>query len=124
MRETTVIQVTECGGAAVVRVLEKKLYQQAVPSFREEMLALSGERRCGVVLDLSGVAVMNSSALGVVILTHDRLQKQGGMLALCGLTPVLEEVFRRMHLYDLFPIVATVEEALEALRKAKKIPGQ
>jgi len=70
------------------------------------------------------VAVMNSSALGVVILTYDRVNKEGGKFALGGLSPILEELFVRMHLNELFPVVKTADEGISLLAGAKNIPAK
>jgi len=111
-------------GITVVRVHEKKLYQNAVPRFREEVLGLVDRGRRLILIDLTGVEVMNSSALGVIILVHDRLSKEGGRLALCGLSPILNELFQRMHLGQLFPMLKGEEEGLALLSGQKNIPAK
>jgi anti-anti-sigma factor len=93
-------------------VHERKLYQSVVDAFRREVLAQIAAGRKRLVVDLSSVDVMNSSALGVIILAHDRLSKEGGRLALAGPNPMLRELFMRMHLNDLFPLTGSVEEGI------------
>jgi anti-anti-sigma factor len=104
------ISTEDRNGVTVVRVHARKLYQQTVPAFRRELLALVDEGRRALLVDLGGVDVMNSSALGVVILTYDRVNKEGGRFAVCGLGPILKDLFERMHLGELFPIVNGEEE--------------
>jgi anti-anti-sigma factor len=121
---SNLLSLEERSGVTVVRVNEKKLYQQAPHAFRAEMLGLLDQTRPLLLLDLSDVAVMNSSALGVVILTYDRVNKEGGKFALCGLSPILEELFVRMHLNELFQVVKTAEEGISFLTGAKNIPAK
>jgi anti-anti-sigma factor len=124
MMENKMITTEERNGVAVARVHENKLYHQAVQAFRSELLGLIDRGPRLIVVDLSEVAVMNSSALGVIILTYDRLQKEGGALALCGLCPILEELFLRMHLNELFPVVRTADEGVSILTGPKNIPAK
>jgi anti-sigma B factor antagonist len=114
----------ERSGVTVVRVNEKKLYQQAAQAFRTEMLGLLETPRLKLLLDLSQAAVMNSSALGVVILAYDRVNRDGGRFAVCGLSPILRELFERMHLNELFTVVGTAEEGIRLLSGDKKIPAR
>ena len=114
----------ERSGVTVVRVHSNKLYQQAVQIFRAELLGLIDQGHTTLVVDLSEVAVMNSSALGVIILAYDRLKKEGGGLTLSGLSPILEELFQRMHLNDLFPVVKSMEEGVRLFAGPKNIPAK
>ena len=118
------ISIVDRGGVTVVTVHSRKLYQQAVPVFRTEMLGLIEQGHRSVLVDLSGVDVMNSSALGVIILTYDRVTKDGGRFAVAGLGSILKELFERMHLGELFPLAGDVEEGIAVLSGQKNIPAQ
>jgi len=121
---STLLTLETRKGVTLIRVNEKKLFQRAAQTFRSEMLGLLDQGFKLLVLDLTNVAVMNSSALGVVILSYDRMCKEDGKFALCGLSPILEEVFVRMHLNELFPVVKTAEEGISLLTGAKNIPAK
>jgi anti-anti-sigma factor len=123
MSDPLISTVTK-NGVTVVHVHARKLYQQTVPVFRSEMLALIDRGHRAVLVDLSGVDVMNSSALGVIILTYDRLSKEGGRFAVAGLGTILKDLFERMHLGDLFPMVKGEEEGTALLAGDKNIPAQ
>ncbi len=120
----SMLDIADRGEVTVASVRCRKLYQQAVPAFRAEMLGLVEQGRRSVLVDLSGVDVMNSSALGVVILTYDRVTKAGGRFAVAGLGAILKELFERMHLGDLFPMAGSVEEGVAVLSGQKNIPAQ
>ena len=68
------------------------------------------------VLDLSGVAYMGSSALGLLVNVRQRVRQSGGQLVLCGLSPRMLEVFRTCCMEKLFRIVRTRSEAVAALK--------
>lgn len=120
----SMLSVADRGGVTVATVKCRKLYQQAVPAFRAEMLGLVEQGCRSMLVDLSGVDVMNSSALGVVILTYDRVTKEGGRFAVAGLGAILKELFERMHLGELFPLAGDVEEGVAALNGQENIPAQ
>src|SRR5215467_6380840 len=68
-----------------------------------------------LVLDLSGVEYISSVGLRVLILASKQVKKQGGALAVCGLQPVVREIFEisRFNLVlDVFPVL---REALARL---------
>lgn len=106
-----------------VGIHSEKLYQNESVQFRKEMMALL-EKGCRyLVLDLSAVRVMNSSAIGVVLLTADRIRKGNGKFAVGGLNPLLREMFDRMYLGSLFDVADTPEQASAIIRGYKKIPA-
>lgn len=101
----------------VVRVLERRIFLKITDVFREEMIKVMEEGVDRLIIDLTNVSVMNSSGLGVLILTRDKIQKNNGRLILCGLMPVMSEIFARMHLDSFFTIMSDENEALAAIRK-------
>jgi anti-sigma B factor antagonist len=122
--EEMVCTVHDEGGATVVRVIEKKLYQNTVVPFQKRMVSLIDAGKKKLVVNLSEVEVMNSSGLGVLILTWDRLSKEGGRLVIAGLCPMMEELFQRMRLDLLFTLAGTEDEALRLIGADKKIPAK
>ena len=107
----------------VVRITEKKLYQNAVIPFQNTIISLLDGGNRNLIVNLAEVEVMNSSSLGVLILAWDRLSKENGRLLITGLCPLLDELFMRMKLDLLFQITKTEEEAVRFLRGDKKIPA-
>jgi len=65
-----------------------------------------------VTLDLSGVEYISSGGLRVVIMLLKALEKTGGKLALCGLSPFVSEVFEITNLNQRFTIRSSRDEAL------------
>lgn len=117
------LQIKKTGDICIVRIDSEKLYQNESARFREEMMALL-EKACQyLVLDMSEVLVMNSSAIGVVLLVSDQMKKRNGKFAVGGLNPLLKELFERMYLNTLFDVVDTPEGAVSLIKGYKKIPA-
>jgi anti-sigma B factor antagonist len=68
------------------------------------------------VLDVSGVAYMGSSVLGLLVNIRQRAIQSGGELILCGLSPGLLRIFRTCCMERLFEIRKTQADAIKAAR--------
>jgi len=75
---------------------------------------LESERKI-ILLDLSGVTYLNSTALGVLIAAHSNITKRGGKIVLCGLSDSLENIFVITKLSMVFDIYRNREAAFQAL---------
>ena len=69
-----------------------------------------------VVLDLSAVQFIDSSGLGAIVASMKQMGRDR-KLALAGLTPTVEKVFRLTRMDSVFPLFTTLDGALNALRK-------
>ena len=118
-----ILRVEESGEITIVRITERKLYQNTVAPFQDKMVSLVDSGRQNFIIDFSGVEVMNSSGLGVLILTWDRLNREGGKMVITGLGALMEELFQRMRLNLIFMLAETEEEAFRIIRGEKKIPA-
>jgi anti-sigma B factor antagonist len=76
----------------------------------------SGERR--VAIDLSEVSFLDSTALGVLIGAVKRLRSRGGALAVVNTDSSIAKTFEITGLDQIFTIVSSRAEALEALDDA------
>lgn len=72
-----------------------------------------------LVIDLTGVATLDSSCLGPLVQKLRQVQEAQGRLVLAGVaSPALEEIFALTRFDKVFPIVATRAEALALARAA------
>jgi len=69
-----------------------------------------------LLINLSGVAFIDSSGLGVLIAAHRKAQEAGGVLGLADPQPSVRRVLELTRTNRVFQIFATVEEGLAALR--------
>lgn len=66
-----------------------------------------------LVIDLSGVASLDSSCLGPLVQKMREIKDQSGRLVLVGVeAPALQEIFALTRFDKVFPIYRTVNEAL------------
>jgi anti-anti-sigma factor len=68
-----------------------------------------------VVLDLSGVEYISSVGLRVLMLASKQVKAQGGSLAVCGLGPVVREIFEISRFTLVLDVFSALREALARL---------
>ena len=77
---------------------------------RAALLALLEKGESQIVLDLSGVTFMDSSALGVLISVHRRMP-EGSALRLAAVSHTVGRLFSLTRLDSVFPMFDTVQAA-------------
>jgi anti-anti-sigma factor len=110
------IQMTQKQDVTIIHVTERRIFLHIADDFRNEVLSIIDNGVPKVIIDLNDVNVMNSSGLGVLMLVRDRIDKQKGRLVLCGLQPIMSEIFYRMHLDTFFTIAGDQDEAFQKLQ--------
>ena len=101
-------------GVAVIQVAgELDLY--TAPSLKEHLLSALEDGALKVVVDMSGVHFIDSSALGVLIGGVKRLKPNDGRLVLVSVDENVNWIFRITGLNNVFDIFASREEALASL---------
>ncbi|MBN8572719.1 MAG: STAS domain-containing protein [Candidatus Kapaibacterium sp.] len=69
-----------------------------------------------LAVDFSGLDYVSSAGLRVFLLAAKKMKKTGGQMVLCGMKPIIKEVFDMSGFSALFIIVGTREEALNSLK--------
>lgn len=82
------------------------------PQLREKVVELVAAGDVNLVLDLSGVEFLDSTGLGVLVGALNRVRAQDGSLALVLTQERILKVFEITGLRKVFPIHATVAEAV------------
>ena len=100
----------------IIRVLERRVFLQVAEKFHEEISGALSKVGNKLIVDLGLVHVVNSSGLGVLIYVREQMLQRKGILVICDLQPVMQEIFARMHLNDFFTIAGSREEALAKMR--------
>jgi anti-sigma B factor antagonist len=70
-----------------------------------------------VLLDMTAVGFLTSTALGKLVILHKKLKGVQGELKICGLRASIESIFRITRLDTLFDIHADESSALMAFAK-------
>lgn len=98
-------------GISVITVAgELDLY--TAPRLKENLLAAMEEDILKIVIDMTGVHFIDSSALGVLIGGVKRLKPKGGKLVLVSTDENVNWIFQITGLNSVFDIYSTRDEAL------------
>ena len=91
-------------GSTLRVALKGSMYVEDASKLREEAIASMETAPCSrVEVDLSQLDYIDSSGLGVFISLHKRCARQGGTLAVRGLSGNVKELFEITRLDKVFP---------------------
>ena len=79
---------------------------------RTQLEALAGEKVPVIVLDLSGLEFIGSAGLAAIVHGHLKSREHHGQIRLAAPQPAVLEVIKRTRLTVLFPVYASVEQAV------------
>ena len=69
-----------------------------------------------LVIDLSGVTYMNSTAIGVLVSAHTSYSRKGWQIKLCGVNKNIDSIFVITKLTLVFDVQETREAAVKGFR--------
>lgn len=98
------------GSRKIVTVNETRIDAAVALSFKEGMRAET-DGASHVILNLEQVEFVDSSGLGAIVAAMKALGSPRAM-SLAGLTPTVEKVFRLTRMDSVFPLFASLDEAL------------
>ncbi len=113
-------------GVLILTLLEPELRTEGiVDAVRTEMFdAVARHKLDKVVLDLQKVRYVASAGFRPLLSLHEKLQEDGSRLVLCGLSPILSEVFRVTRLVRTGPgIAAPFESEVDAAAAVTRLAG-
>ncbi|RMD94984.1 MAG: anti-sigma factor antagonist [Calditrichaeota bacterium] len=116
MSKFKIIQISQQNDVAILTLQERRIYMNKSEQLREELTHFLHRGDKKIVVDLSKVNVMNSAGLGALIALQNEVDKRKGQLIIAGLQPLMQEIFDRMRLEQLFKIEKDVPAALRALQ--------
>ncbi len=103
VKDVTLVTVTEPS------IIDARL----IEGIKGELFELvDKQNRRKLVLDMTKVQYLSSSALGLLIPVHEKTQKLKGLLVLCGVNPKIKKVFKITKLDKLFTFAETEGDAL------------
>ncbi|MFH0982576.1 MAG: STAS domain-containing protein [Planctomycetota bacterium] len=86
---------------------------QLIEGIKRELFDLVDQQKRGkLVLDMTKVQYLSSSALGVLIPLHEKTAKLKGRLVLCSVSPDIMKVFKITKLDKIFSFKNTASDAL------------
>ncbi len=110
------------GDVLVVRIGQKVFDAHMAGPFREHMAALIDAGRRQVVVDMTGVELLDSTGLGALVSARKRIVPSGG-LALFGVGRTVAGVLRLTRMDQVFAIAATEDEAIARVSSRQPAPS-
>lgn len=83
----------------------RDLVASMVPEFKKELRSLMQEEPVEIAVDLRGVEMIDSVGLGVLIATHNSLNKAGGKLIVMNASENVYGLFKTMRLDKHFGVM-------------------
>ncbi len=116
------VNLRELDAATTVVAVEGELDLASAPSLKWSLTDLldSGARR--VVLDLSGVTFIDSTALGVLVGVHRTLADEG-RLAIAGAHTEVQNIFELTGLDASFEMFPALDDAIAWVREGEAAEG-
>lgn len=105
------IEVTQSQGVAVV-VPSGDLDMGATDQVRQVLTELIEKGQLRLVMDLAGVAYIDSSGLGALVAAMKQAKAAGGNLKLCALQDDVRSIFEMTRLIKVLSVHATRQEAV------------
>jgi anti-sigma B factor antagonist len=98
-------------GDATVLSLTGDIDIHTAPELRDRLAQLHSDGAADVVVDLSAVNFLDSSALGAFVAAHHELAEKGGSLKLAAPRSHVLKVFQITRLAEVIPLFESVDEA-------------
>jgi anti-sigma B factor antagonist len=92
-----------------------------VGALRNSIQSLLKAQRSNILLNLSGLAYLDSSGIGELARIYVGVVKQGGSMKVIGLTPKVEEVLKITHLSQIFQEFPDEQTALESFPASRPV---
>lgn len=111
-------QITNLDQATVVALGPdfKNITEEIVASASTMLMAAAANEKPNLVLDFANVEFFGSSFIEVLFRVWKRLQQRGGGFALVNVSTYCREVLKTTNLDSLWPVCATVDDAVKLLK--------
>ena len=106
------IDVTETGGATVIRPAGVRLDLVVAPEFRAALVQLIKSGHRNLVVDLEDVGFIDSSGLGVLVSALRRARERDGVVRIVCTRDNILKIFRITGLDKVFGLHTSVAEAV------------
>ncbi len=96
-------EITKEGNKIIVKP-GRDIVASMVDTFKGELKNVLNDTPGGIVLDLSGVEMLDSMGIGVLVATHNSLKKNDGQLELINISTSILKLLKTMQLHKHFSI--------------------
>jgi anti-sigma B factor antagonist len=106
-------------GLVLAKITKERILDPSVivPLGDDLMREIDRHSRLSMVLDLSGVGYMSSAFIGRLIALHKGIVAAKGRLAIAGVRPAIQPIFKAMHLEKIMTFYPEAEAAILYFRR-------
>ncbi|WP_019634499.1 STAS domain-containing protein [Actinomadura atramentaria] len=101
-------------GGVTVAAVTGEIDLHTADTLRARLASLHAAGDRGLVVDFEGVPFCDATGLGALVAAHNEIAARGGGIRLARMRPAQERLVRITGLHRLFPVHATVDEAVAA----------
>jgi anti-anti-sigma factor len=98
------IEVTREDNKAVVRPAGDGIVAASIPELRAKLRGIIQDGARELVLDLTGIQMVDSSGIGLLIASYNSLRKVGGHLAVIHASAEILELFQTLRMHQRFSV--------------------
>jgi anti-sigma B factor antagonist len=109
------VKIEEQIGGSILQLKGQFIGGEETDKLREALTQAAQQNKNKLIVNLEKVTYLNSTALGVLISAHANFVKRGGKIILCNVSKSIENIFVITKLTLVFPICATLDEAIKAI---------
>ena len=110
------VEMHEKDGVPCALITAAQLHMYFIPDLKEKLLDTVRSEPDNLIIDLTRVEYLDSSAMGVLFQVQKKLQAYGGALYLVGINATIEMVFKLTKSDQHFTVFADESAALAAIR--------
>jgi anti-sigma B factor antagonist len=111
---SAILKIRYSGEIAVVDISGRVTMGDASIALRDNVRELIAEGHLKIVLNLSGVAFMDSAGIGELVSSYVSATNKKGNLKLCQLTKRIRDLLQVTRLFNVLPIYELEEDALRS----------
>jgi len=101
---------TEQKDSGLVVSVSGRLDVTTAPEFQKTCVELVEQGGNTVIVDCGGLEYISSAGLRSILFLAKKLKEQGGALKFCGLTGMVDEVFKVSGFHAMFKIAPTADD--------------
>jgi anti-sigma B factor antagonist len=109
------VKIEEQIGGSILQLKGQFIGGEETDKLREALTQAAQQNKNKLIINLEKVTYLNSTALGVLISAHANFVKRGGKIILCNVSKSIENIFVITKLTLVFPICATLDDAIKAI---------
>lgn len=109
------VNLTQAEGVPIATITAAQLHMYFIPELKERLFSAIATEPENLIVDLSQVEYLDSSAMGVLFQLQKKMQSYGSSLYLIGINLTIALVFKLTKSDQHFKICASIQDALEKI---------